>query len=546
MLTTGRFASPLHAFSRRLGRDERGQVVLIVALLIPLAIALAAIVVDLGNFFEHRRHLQTQVDAAALAAGSEFAFPCGPDTDTDIEAAARKYVGSHTTASGTPVTSNTYNSQIGGTSPDDVHVVLNGGFWTDSSSPADFSGDAPDVAAGSACAGKQIQVNATEDNVHRFFGLWAPDLKATARVQIQEVEGLKGLLPISVRVPKPRSAAAIFYNESTGNVLSVAPLTEGSVLGLPAGLGGWTTPNNSGGNGAAASFAMPGTPVGVVIALSFVPAGCPGSSAKACFSSSWVGGPINDLCRQGGGITIQCFYGTGTGASQSVQSGLMFIRSFTPSNPPGNNAPALNDVWLGPDGCPSGSFNVVAGSCRVSVNANVALGGAVNRVPANAQVTVSGGSCNNCVMAEYGGVWSTTPGAGPSITELSDGVPFSFRIRLQSPAKGTDGTTTCPNNFNGNNFPAICEFTFAAPQQRTFMGGDDASGPIKYLNLTEVDTNGIPVSGAATSKQTGTTHSFVVDMGLSGAIAQEQGEPPLTFNLKASQSAALDCDPKPP
>ena len=53
-------------------RSERGQVVVFFALLLPVLFAIAAIVLDVGNWYIHKRHLQTQVDAAALAPAPEF------------------------------------------------------------------------------------------------------------------------------------------------------------------------------------------------------------------------------------------------------------------------------------------------------------------------------------------------------------------------------------------------------------------------------------------------------------------------------------------
>jgi hypothetical protein len=49
-----------------------------------------------------------------------------------------------------------------------------------------------------------------------------PDLKRKARVQIEEVDGLTGLLPIAVRLPQPLSAAAVFYDERDRDILAVS------------------------------------------------------------------------------------------------------------------------------------------------------------------------------------------------------------------------------------------------------------------------------------------------------------------------------------
>ena len=59
-------------FLGRLHRDERGSILLFVIGFVPVAFAMAAFVIDVGNGAEHRRHLQLQADAGALAAAQEF------------------------------------------------------------------------------------------------------------------------------------------------------------------------------------------------------------------------------------------------------------------------------------------------------------------------------------------------------------------------------------------------------------------------------------------------------------------------------------------
>jgi uncharacterized membrane protein len=54
---------------------ERGAVLVMVAVFMASAVALVTFVIDVGQWFEHRRHLQLQADAAALAAaGSVHSF----------------------------------------------------------------------------------------------------------------------------------------------------------------------------------------------------------------------------------------------------------------------------------------------------------------------------------------------------------------------------------------------------------------------------------------------------------------------------------------
>ena len=83
-----------HLFDR-LHRDERGSVLLFVIGFLPIAFAVAAFVIDVGNGAEHRRHLQLQADAGALAAAQDFngCFLDENAANNAIEAQALSYSG---------------------------------------------------------------------------------------------------------------------------------------------------------------------------------------------------------------------------------------------------------------------------------------------------------------------------------------------------------------------------------------------------------------------------------------------------------------------
>ncbi len=62
---------------RRLGlRYESGVVTMLFALLTPLILVLGAVVITIGSWYTHARHLQTKVDASAFAGGDVWSFPC--------------------------------------------------------------------------------------------------------------------------------------------------------------------------------------------------------------------------------------------------------------------------------------------------------------------------------------------------------------------------------------------------------------------------------------------------------------------------------------
>ena len=96
----------MHVIIDRL-RAEHGSIIPLVALLLLFIIALIALPVEVGNRYEHRGHLQLQVEAAALAGGGLFgdclSVQNAAEAGTLMENVADQYVG---------VTST--NQQVGG------------------------------------------------------------------------------------------------------------------------------------------------------------------------------------------------------------------------------------------------------------------------------------------------------------------------------------------------------------------------------------------------------------------------------------------------
>jgi Putative Flp pilus-assembly TadE/G-like len=563
--------------SPRLLPAERGQVVVIFALLLPVFLALCAVVIGVGNWFTHAKHLQTKADAGALAGGGVWEFPCGPSlgsVDVRIRDAARRYSGPSTVAP-----TGAFNPQIGGVPSSSIHTILNGPAWyDDDSNPAASENLA-------ICNTKSLDVKMTEDNSFPLGSIlpFYPDIKRKARVEIDSIFGLSGLLPIAVRVPKPRSAAAIFYDETTGNIIpdgnggiGVKYFCEVAGLsGLPAGLGAWTT--NDGGscnntmriNGGNLPFNT-----GVAIATSFRPE-CSATVTTNCFEDSGFT-KVNDLCRQGNGQIVECFFDSpGTiGASQVVASGLQFIHGFSAGGAPvGNLPPVLGDAWLQGGGCTggygSGYFASVSGSCAALLNASIDLGSVTvpnppgppleTRTPANTEVKwkIAYGTGNNDDICNFGASCDLAPSWSTALTFPPDHDRYAIALRIRLKNTTVPGVPACSNSgFNGN-----CEwyytgngrqptepnnaFILAHPVQRSFMGDDDRSGPIKFLRLNaDANCNGLDYQDGQAASQPDTQNwCYSMEMGVKGAIAQDQDEPPIAFNLKASQSASLDCDP---
>lgn len=548
---------------RRCARDERGQVVLLFALLLPMLLALGAVVLGLGNWFTHARNLQTKVDAAAFAGGAMWGFPCGADIDSRIEAEARLYFGSHIAADADPTSlSSPHNPQVGGIGGDRLYVSLNQADWWRGSFPAsDFSNP-----AGSVCQSKILDVKATEQDVSPLFRLIPlfPDIKRKARVQIEEIEGLTGLLPIAVRLPQPLSAAAVFYDEASTakEILAIKPFrqvcldpddTLDCVVGVPPGLGHWTTmPDPGDATGTWASVIVkPKT--GVVVATSVRPAcgvGTPPAGPPCLDVSTPIGTPIDTFCR-GSGTAVRCFDADGSGATQTVHAGLQFIQGYRPGPAVEGGRPDLRRAWLENVDCPpagygGGYFNSAPSACRVKLTVEVDVGtlqenGPPNppndlvqtRVASNVQMRychVASGetgpeACDPDLGADAFGVdqdmqcsggpgivtCTTVTGTHPLIA--TDSRANAFAVSLQFRRTTIPGHPGCSNNQDDDSFHNLCRLFFtnagfvsadtpptgarvlAEPVQRTYMGGLERTTPIEWLRLTmdpDCDTASTP------------------------------------------------------
>src|SRR5512133_363286 len=169
--------------------SERGAALLITAVALASLILTAAAVVDVANWYVHKRHLQTQADAAAFAGGSAFKLPgCN---DTEIYKAAQQYSGVKST---TLAIASPYNLQVGRTPDAKIHMLVNSpdpdGYWSNGYTTNGTTGP---------CAAKMIDIKMTESSLPWYLGgSLVPAINAHARVSFRLVDHLKGQLPIGV------------------------------------------------------------------------------------------------------------------------------------------------------------------------------------------------------------------------------------------------------------------------------------------------------------------------------------------------------------
>ena len=497
--------------------NERGSVLVLTALWMPVVVVMASFVVNTGNWFEHRRHLQLQADAGAFAGGGLFSG-CFGDAATasgQIDTEARKYAGDPTAAS-------RFNDQVGGTNQGAITVLINKKSYAVGGLPPDDTVESP------ACTAKMVDVKITEAGLPWFMGgKLVHAINARARVVLQQKGSSADSLPVGVPDNNPLAASAIFVDESDANtVLATQDLTKGA----PTTFNGetltkWTGfPTNI-------SLAHPN--ISVVIAL----------AGKA----GWTPPPGNltTICNN---VLVECYSVTqdATGTVTGV-TGIDFIHGYATGGTGTAAAPIVRDVTLyNPavaGGCTddSGPYFLLHAACTVGVKAKIDFGTAAgvnpSLAPTLAQVKVPGWNCPNggpnpkgCKMAyNTAGV-----NAGYWTTDGSNGYPQMPQDGVGHPIDLNWGTGSGGGSATGM-FTSV---------QRSFSADIDTSGPVHFIRVDDA-------APFANSLAFGLpAHSLSVTIGVKPSLQANQDSPTApAVSLKVvggSATQAIDCDPSKP
>lgn len=495
--------------------DEQGGVLVVVAVAMASIIALVMFVIETGNWFEHKRHLQLQADAAALAGGSAFKFP-GCD-DSQIYALTRQYAGVRDGVYAAP-----YNMQVGGTPDANVKILVNStGYWSDGARD-----DYTDV--GTPCNAKFVDVKMTELDLPWFFDLpFVPAINAHARVSLVELTELRGVAPVGVRDIAPLSGAVLFIDEEAppaSRLLGVKYLTR---IGSSGGLNTWSNVDDP------VPFQFPqSAKVSAVIAFSSE--GPPDSPRMS------ISGTADEICNQ---PHVDCYDAPSdpvTGAV-TINGGILFLHGYSSAATPGDGTPVVRDATLSSSDCPDlyGYFTYATADCHVTLTAVFDSTHPLSDV----QLTAFGGGCGNngCTMSGAGNIRT----ASIPITAESGLNPITVRwIARKTPDVGTP-PVVCGNSFNNSN---PCNGSFGVVQ-RAYAGTDDLSGPIRVAHLFNMDSPEYPPCPnlsyvpACNSYETKKPHRFAVEVKLAGALATSVNDPPVALRVVGgSQTGALDCD----
>jgi Putative Flp pilus-assembly TadE/G-like len=470
---------------RHLGsvREEDGQIAILTAGLVLAVVFLFLLGLDVGNWYVHHRHLQTQADAAALAGGAHFADCFSSDAgvaaaaNTTIENAALEYGGGPGSA---------YNAQVGGGSAR-VHTLFNSKtFYRGSYNDADVETQGPCQTPHYMLDVKQTEIDVPYILGGMMGGL-LPAINARARVALKKAIILQGSLPLAVPDVDPSHVSVTYVNEATGAIVAGPyELAKGASAG---GLNYWS------GSG---SLTVPAgdTKIGVRIGLGHQPPTCAAANGT-------------------GGTGFVCYDYTNTG------SGLALIDGVGSGGDDDNPEPRVWATTLcAPSGGPFfGGQNIIAPSTTCSASVQAVLQTATGFVSPAKKKTFT--ATVNGVTKDF-----NAPPAGSNT--WSTGYVFPL-----TPDLGGLGVDLV---WQSNN-PGSRKQTYAGVQ-RLFSAFEDDSGPVKELALsTSTATAGAPYTLSPGN------HTITVTVGVEGSLDLSLASQTTMLRLTGgSRSSAIACD----
>jgi Flp pilus assembly protein TadG len=499
--------------------DQRGAVLVFFALFAPVAVLFLSFVVDVGNWFDHARHLQVQADAGALAAAEAFQ-PC---SDSSIYAAAGQYSGvaSVTSPTGGSATSGSpfYNQQIGKTAQENLHALINSPTYYNQASPVDGT-----VTASSPCTAGMVDVKLTETNLPWYFRIFSvPYINAHARVEILERTIANGSLPVAVNDLNPKSIEAYFVNEATGEQLSVGGKPAAAALH-------YIKPN-----GALAVWSNEVAPYGLEVTK-------PGIGVRVGISGRpSLSGSMTTDCAQS---LVICYDTSSSGA------GVLHIQGYQGGTSLGSAAsPIVRAVTLSPRTCSDGYFSAPSSNCEIGVTATINFG--TGAPPTNAEVDAVNRSTGKCYALTYQSTNSTT--LNETWTSAT-GVPSVKCTGFNNNQKGgtgyvvlaaAAGATPIDLQVADSSATKKCSNTASLCGVQLPYTAGSSSGPIQAAFLSQEGVPGADSFPTCQSEAKGCAPKLVVTIDISGSLqdAQSTADPVYTmrFDNTGSQNQSVSC-----
>lgn len=518
------------ALVRRLRNDE-GSVLIAAAIAMLVMALLGTAVVQVGDWFQHRRHIQVRADAAALAGGQVLAtcfnVPSSmteQQADSAIEAWAQSYGGFSTTDPESGAVLPARNTQFGPSADNSMWFQSDTYPSSSEAQPATSRTLGNECFDGNGNPNLMLDVKMTQGGIPALFSI-APlaTVHGWARVALQSITSTTPTMPLAIPDVNPKAVAVTFVDQSTGDALPNCA-NPGCVFPLgPPQLSG--SLNSWGGS---ATITVPGADTNIGIRVSI------GSQYGSCAH-------VNSTA------TYTCFDYSNTGGAS--QRGIVAIRSYSTASVSGT-APILRSVTpvtCVPNDSPGGTpyfsaYQAPGGTCDyVGVTAAVDFPSGATSKQVTSQITQ--GNCNPStkMTLQSGNVWAS------SFSSLSTS-QGAYDVCLGWRYKDSSGTSHQGTFGAGSN---------GSPVQQIFSGSDGSDlaapgGPIMAASVTDNAGNGY-------SLPAGATETLNIAIGLTGGVHLPQkcsdasgnsgaayvcpSDPPvrLRFQTTGSLTYAVDC-----
>ena len=209
----------MRALTHRI-RSDAGSFMIAGAIVLAVVTFLGGALLEVGQWYQHRRNLQVRTDAAALAGGGLFneCFAQVGTASTDMEREAVKYSGIPGSVTiGTPTTSS-YNKAWQAGTPGNDGIGFQSNEWP---TPGGALPSRDAFGANSdECSNLELDVKQTQILPNLLSISPFSQVHGWARVEEQQVEAVRPSLPIAVPNFDLSQVGVTFFDEATGNELA--------------------------------------------------------------------------------------------------------------------------------------------------------------------------------------------------------------------------------------------------------------------------------------------------------------------------------------
>ena len=441
------------------------------AILMASLILLGAVVIQVGAWFQDRRHLQVRADAGALA-GAQMFNECFADESAagqlkakaDIENWAKRYAG--------------FASSVGAAENTSFGQGSNNVLFQSKTYPGSSPGSPDDTNTGNECVPDNLalDVKLSQDTIGGLFS-FSPlaTVHGHARVELKQVESVRPSLPIAIPSFDTSNVGVTFVNESSNGTELTG--CAGSVVAAGkctyAATGGPTTITVNGVNykqwtlhGLGVKVPSGGADIGIRVAAGgLIDGSCAqtdGTNNFACFELGSNNGASMIRGYSNAGTTDGSVTLFGVWPMTSCGVGAPFVSDLDSSTSCGATLKAELDFGTG------ATNPTLASSLKATVTAVVTTSSGTSTIPLTATAT----------KGSHGWIFSAPAGAGSIPIDPSAGSSEN-NIELDWTINGGNG-----KNNHGS-------FTDA---QRFASATDEDDGPLKGLSVAFSGGDPSPIS----------------------------------------------------